>query len=208
MDKPWFDNNCGVKLKAYHKALYSFNKNKNHINYTNLMNAKSAYKKYMRKCKREYDRYEGNNINFMRKHNPKQFYKLFTKRKSKGSNSNITMMQFMEHFKALNEVHGQPYDDDLGNDSYLQAAYSELDTPIELSEIKNAIKKLNYNKSNAEDCIINEVFIHGREILSPVLCKLFNRIFNSGIYPEAWAKGCVVPIFKREVWKTPIILEG
>ena len=33
--------------------------------------------------------------------------------------------------------------------------------------------------------------------LSPVLCRLFNYIFDHGIYPESWAKGMLVPIPKK-----------
>ena len=197
VDKPWFDNGCYFKLKEYRKALFLFNKSKTDENYANLMNAKAVYKKLIQKRKREYGRYEGNNINFMRKHNPKMFYKLFAKRKSKGSNSNISMTEFLEHFKKLNESHGVLDGSVQENDIDSNAAYEELDESIELSEVMEAIKKLNCNKSNAEDLIINEFFVYGKDILAPTLCKLFNSIFNSGLYPEAWAKGCVVPIFKK-----------
>ena len=42
------------------------------------MHVKSIYKKYINKKKGLYDRHEGNNIDYIRKHNPKPFYKLFS----------------------------------------------------------------------------------------------------------------------------------
>ena len=168
-----------------------------------MKSSKAVYKKLIQKRKREYGRHEGNNINFMRKHNPKMFYKLFAKRKSKGSNSNISMTEFMEHFKKLNESHGILDGSYQENDIDSNAIYEELDEGIELSEVMKAIKKLNCNKSNAEDLMINELFVYGKDILAPTLCKLFNSIFNSGLYPEAWAKGCVVPIFKKKEYRGP-----
>lgn len=135
------------------------------------MNAKAVYKKLIHKRKREYERYEGNNINFICKHNPKLFFKLFTKRKSKGSNYNISMTEFMDHFKKLNEPHGVLDDNDQEYNINANAIYEELDRYIELSEVINAIHKLNCNKSNAEDCLINEFFVYGQEILAPTLCK-------------------------------------
>ena len=33
--------------------------------------------------------------------------------------------------------------------------------------------------------------------MTPITCKLFNKIFNSGHYPENWSTGCIVPIFKK-----------
>ena len=168
-----------------------------------MKSSKAVYKKLIQKRKREYGRHEGNNINFMRKHNPKMFYKLFAKRKSKGSNSNISMTEFMEHFKKLNESHGILDGSYQENDIDSNAIYEELDEGIELSEVMKAIKKLNCNKSNAEDLMINELFVYSKDILAPTLCKLFNSIFNSGLYPEAWAKGCVVPIFKKKEYRGP-----
>ena len=187
-------------MRDYRSALYIFNNSKTDANYRNLMKVKSIYKKCITKKKRLYDRYEGNNVDYIRKHNPKQFYKRFAKRKSKGDNAEISMKQFMDHFRKLNEGNHLPgvHDaNDNENDIDVQAAYDELDKPIELSEVQNAIKKLKSNKSNAEDCMINELFTYGIDILSPTLCNLFNAVFSSGVFPEIWSRGCVVPVFKK-----------
>ena len=33
--------------------------------------------------------------------------------------------------------------------------------------------------------------------LVPVLCNLFNKIFESGIFPEEWSAGFIIPQLKR-----------
>ena len=65
----------------------------------------------------------------MRKYNPKQFYKVFNKRKSKVSYSDISMQQFMEHFRNLNEVHNQSEDAERDIDDDLHAAYDAVADP-------------------------------------------------------------------------------
>ena len=32
----------------------------------------------------------------------------------------------------------------------------------------------------------------------PIYCKLFNLILNTGIVPEAWSKGTILPIYKNK----------
>ena len=32
----------------------------------------------------------------------------------------------------------------------------------------------------------------------PIYCKLFNLILNTGIIPEAWSKGTILPIYKNK----------
>ena len=45
--------------------------------------------------------------------------------------------------------------------------------------------------------MINEFFIHGIHILAPVLCNLFNKIFDCGIFPEEWSEGYIIPLHKK-----------
>ena len=39
---------------------------------------------------------------------------------------------------------------------------------------------------------------YGKSYLCPVLAKLFNVVLNSGIFPESWAKGLIVPVYKNK----------
>ena len=86
---------------------------------------------------------------------------------------------------------------DIDLDSIQTSLYDELDVVITESETAEDIKKLNTNKSCAEDNIINEIFIHCKTLLLPHLCKLFNTVYTSGFFPASWAKGCIVPVFKK-----------
>ena len=113
--------------------------------------------------------------------------------------STISWNQFFDHFKYLCTPHNDNiqanFEADL--DSIQNSLYEELDVVITESEIAEAIKKLNTNKSCAEDNIINEIFIHCKTLLLPHLCKLFNTVYTSGFFPASWAKGCIVPVFKK-----------
>ena len=60
-----------------------------------------------------------------------------------------------------------------------------------------AIKILDRGKSYGLDNLINEMFINGIHVLSPLLVNIFNHIFESGTYPQEWLKGIIVPIPKK-----------
>jgi len=44
---------------------------------------------------------------------------------------------------------------------------------------------------------VADFFIDCNEFISPYLVKIFNYIFDKGIYPETWCYGAIVPIFKK-----------
>ena len=45
--------------------------------------------------------------------------------------------------------------------------------------------------------LINEFFIHGKHVLVPILCNLFNKGFEYGFFPEEWFEGYIVPLHKK-----------
>ena len=185
--------------------MHEFNNCKSTENHQNLNQRKSRYKKLINKKKRDYERYEGNMLNKMRKENPKLFYKNFSKKK-KNCTSDISMDKFFDYFKNLISS-----DENLHNTEateHGEAVYEELDLPISEHEIEIAIGKLRKDKSCAEDCLINEFFINGKDTLIPILKSLFNLIFDAGFFPEAWSSGCIVPIYKKGDCNDPTNYRG
>ena len=45
--------------------------------------------------------------------------------------------------------------------------------------------------------LLNEFFTTARDFITPYLVVIFNAIFNSGIFPEAWTTGLLVPLHKK-----------
>ena len=58
------------------------------------------YKKYERRLKRNYLRFEGNRISYLMKNNPSGFYGLF-KRRSRTPPTDLTLNDFNNNFKEL-----------------------------------------------------------------------------------------------------------
>ena len=47
------------------------------------------------------------------------------------------------------------------------------------------------------DLLIPEIFKTLNAELGPILCKVFNFIFNTGVCLESWSKGIIVPVSKK-----------
>ena len=72
--------------------------------------------------------------------------------------------------------------------------YNNLDNIITDKEITVGINSLKNGKSAGPDGISNEMLKCGQHILLRPLNRLFNSVLFGGTYPEAWAKGYIVPI--------------
>ena len=73
----------------------------------------------------------------------------------------------------------------------------DLDRDISEEELRAAITSQNNNKSPGEDILIAEIFKSGYALFSPFLLKLYNKLFNSGQYPDFWANGIITPVYKK-----------
>ena len=68
-------------------------------------------------------------------------------------------------------------------------------------KITKEIGKLKSNKSAGNDSIYNEIIRSASEILSPSLCKLFNRILDTGYFPQKdiWCQSINLKIMITQV---------
>ena len=67
-----------------------------------------------------------------------------------------------------------------------------LDKPIDIEEVKKAISSLKRGKSCGIDDLKAEMFIDSKDLVSPMLCKLFNHLYANCLYPDSWTKGIIV----------------
>ena len=66
-------------------------------------------------------------------------------------------------------------------------------------EISKAIKCLKNGRATGLDTISNEYLKYSIPFLLPLLTKMFNLVLNSGIIPESWQIGSIIPIYKIKV---------
>ena len=197
----WFDDECRTAKQLYLNALNSFNLHKSDENRIHMHDLRCSYKRLVRRKKRSFVIHKIRQIERLRHSKPREFWKLFVKRKK--FNTNISQQDFFEYFSKMQQDLNNVQD--VESEHFCQTNdfdsqdcnFEELDKPITFEEVKEVISSLKRNKSFAGDKLLNEYFIESLDILSSHLVDIFNAILNSGYFPNQWSEGIIVPLFKK-----------
>ena len=66
-----------------------------------------------------------------------------------------------------------------------------------MHEVKQAIRRLKAGKAAGLDEISGEFLKTAEDIITPFLTKLFNQLFDNGIFSEEWSRSVLIPLFKK-----------
>ena len=73
-----------------------------------------------------------------------------------------------------------------------------LNCSITDTEIKIVVRNLPNNKAIGTDCIRNEYLKSTLHLLLPSYVKIFNIMFDTGIFPESWTLSVIQPVCKNK----------
>ena len=132
----------------------------------------------------------------MKSSNPKAYWDMLN-RKS-GNVIEPSLEELGAHFAGLSDAdhEGSAVPDE--NTTQTQLDTEILNAPITAEEIQKECHKLKNNKSPGEDKIINEYIKASMPSLTHIYVMIFNKILDTGIFPEAWSSGVIVPIYKNK----------
>ena len=194
--KSWFGRNCATARREFHRAKHQYNATKSAENKLNLKDKGAKYKKILHINRRRYIQSKANTLQDLKNSDPKMFWKTITNRKR--SKTNISTESFYNYMKNINQDNGQYNNDSVSYDNQELPEFDFINDPITVDEIRSNVQKLSNGKSNGLDQILNEHIKSTLHILMPVYYKLFNLVFDSGIIPESWTLGSIIPIYKNK----------
>ena len=104
---------------------------------------------------------------------------------------------FFEYFKNLNFCEEE--DSDINIDEFCNdPMYNEmLNGIITEKEVLDAIKGLKNNNAPGSDKLIF-FFLNSPPFLASMYTKLFNVVLDTGIIPETWTTGIIIPVYKNK----------
>ena len=166
-----------------------------------------VYRKARKSQMRKYNQELIEKLDSLHEQNPKSYWKLLDQLKRTKLNKNnknelnVSLSDWKNHFQVLNNSAGETH---LGDENFVnklaqkeeEIIFNELDFVISEDEIEKAIKSLKNSKASGLSMIINEMVKYGQLVLTPLLCKLFNLVFSSGLYPKIWSLGYITPLHK------------
>jgi hypothetical protein len=198
-NKKWFDSECKLKRKEYHNCKNNYGKSKYDTYVKKLRQASRNYKINSKKAIQRYERLFNRKLRNLRTNNPKDFWKLLCSGDKKDVTSKISLDAPSDYFKDLN-IDKNEYnanEQTLAEDrSMFQNEF--INKEFTVSEVRNVLNNLKCNKAAGADLLVNEFVRVTRDKLCPMFTKLFNFVLSSGVIPEAWTQGLIVPIYKKK----------
>ena len=99
----------------------------------------------------------------------------------------------------MNEKGDDIDDSDINqNNNRIRELNNITNAPITREAIEKAMQSLKNNKSSEDHYILNEYIKHSFESISDVYVKLCNIIFDSGLIPEQWLYGNIIPVYQNK----------
>ena len=197
---PWFDENCRNCKNVFYRCKALYKNTPTDENRERFLNSRRDYCKCKKNAKSRYYAKEKHKLSSLSRNNPRQFWKYINNYKKRNKTSdNIKLDEFVEHFQTLSNTPHEEFqnNDFIPNPQNETINIEDLDREITLEEVSKTISSLQRNKSCDYDKNVADFFIDSKDIISPYLVHIFNHIFNSGVYPDSWSKGVLVPIYKK-----------
>ena len=206
----WFTNECRRAKSNFLSSKRIFRKYPTDGNKTRLFADKKEFRKTKRKAERAHLQNMKRKMSDLSRNSPKQFWKKVNDfRKGKISSADkVSLNDFAEHFKHISN---SPHSDRVFEVPDFESQNIEievLDQPISVDEISKAIDSLKRGKSPGIDGLLGDFFKDAKSFILPYLHKVYNNIFDSGVYPEIWSKGLIVPIPKKGDMSNPSNYRG
>ena len=194
----WFDNECRTIRKEVRNLLKISRRTLDDDDRDHFCRARREYKKLLKRKKKDYN--YGvltdllNAIDSQRDFWNKM-HKISSNRKQ--PINNISTEKWFSHFKALLDKDTQSNDEI--TDQYCGEEDHYLNRPISKEEVQMALRKLKNGKAAGPDGIIGELIKHACKcnLVLDFLVKLFNFLFDRGIFPENWSYSVVLPLYKK-----------
>ena len=188
--KSWYDRELTTAKKRFNTVRKNKNKNATRIvskHYKSLL--KSKFKNYFEKRDKK--------LKEMKVNNPRLYWDTIQGKAKGNRTGDLSAGEFGSFFKNLN-VQIEADTSEISFSTENKNPFEELNAPFSESELKNALKNLKNNKSNGPDELLNEQIKTSFSKMKGTFLKLFNLILNTGCFPESWAEGLIVPIYKMK----------
>jgi hypothetical protein len=198
----WFNAECKKAKVLCRKYLIMFRDNRNDKTRGDYITARKDYYNTKKNRRQQFSKEKAEKLANDLK-NSKDFWKTASDigcgKKRNNVSERIEMSKWVEHFETVlrNEEHNFMYNLNYENENVSDTDDSMLNIDIPAEDVAWSVKDLKLNKSCGNDGTIAEMLKCGSNIAIPFLTKLFNVIFDKGIFPSQWSKAIMVPIHKK-----------
>ena len=206
---PWWDNDLAQCKRQRNAALGRYRRNKNTEHLDEYLELKRKFRSMYSNKKVEFNEAQCLLVQDCM-HDKNRLWSLVRKinQKSAVSRNNITPEQWYDYYQGLlnqeNEIDPENVQDVtdylMNHDHMCQTCVKDvpkaLNDYITQAEICRCMRDMTIKKAPGIDGIVIEAVLKGENVLVPKLENLFNKIMNSGIYPERWSRAILCSLHK------------
>ena len=207
---PWWDEECQLAKVNKYSLLKKYRLSNDQTDLYVYKAAKSQFKNICRSKRLQFEKQKRIDLlNSTR--NPKEYWKKIKRNcnKTKSSSENhINRDDWLNYFKnLLNTSFSDEHEQVLQNITQNNDS-TVLDCQITNDEIVASLKSINSNRSPGPDGICIEMIKVTLHEILPFLNVLFNKIYDTGIFPSEWSKSIICPIHKSGSLSNPENFRG
>ena len=191
-NQDFWDNECdqirALFLKKKNRLSAQKTKNKGEID-----TLASQYKSDIKRRKRLFRKEFNNKLKNLKSTDPKQYWSIINRDpQGKHCHEKLVLDTFSEHFKKLANKEGVGHE----GPEHSDVTDVNLNEPFTVEEVRIIIKNLKRNKAGGADFLKNEMLINCPDDLLPLFTDFFNIVLESGLIPEDWCLGIIMPLHK------------
>ena len=192
---PWYDKDCVEKRGLAIHALKRYRKCGTLDTKEQYMMDRRVYKSLIRLKKRTYFIDVRNNL-MNNLHNSGVFWNI-VKSSARRTNSlaDISIRSWKSYFESMFQSFESPQIE--GIDMQDRVTHDILDAKISSEEIKSALSRLKASKAPGLDGLPGGCYKTAGDKILPFLVKLFNKIYDTQYFPEAWSRSVIIPLHKK-----------
>jgi exonuclease III len=200
----WFDLECRHAKRKVQRALNKYTRTNRAAEKTSYLQLRSEYQKLIKEKKKMYK----NSIQEQLLQSSKDstlFWSLIKRTKAKKTQQpKIDLNVWKNHFERILGQH-EASEFDQTNEELLEdlTLDPDLDSKITELEVRQAIRRLKSGKAPGLDDISGDFLKSAENIVTPFLTKLFNHLYDRGVFPSQWCKSIIIPLLKKGDPKNP-----
>ncbi|MES9883934.1 MAG: hypothetical protein ABW185_24050 [Sedimenticola sp.] len=162
----------GKTRRDFHKAKFQYKLRQTEHNETQLCQKCKLYKQTLNKYCKEYKQDKVTKLRKLKKSNSRDYWKIINDSNKGKIDIGCPIEKRYTHFKNIGQ--SESADERIENDEQINMAINEeINEPITENEILKSVRKLNKNRANGIDLILNE---HIHVLLSIMLPTMLNSL--------------------------------
>ena len=197
----WYDRDCEYLKTDARRSLAQYRRSRRDDDRTVYKEKRNLYLSTLKEKKKTYNDKMTQTL-LESKNDSKKFWStVHSLRRKSRETPQVDINTWKNHFERILREEANDHEGVNENETWTPGVEEivdhDLDAPITQDEVRKAIRNLKSGKATGLDNILAEILKSGEEAVTPFLTTLFNKLYDSGLFPEDWTRSVIIPLLKK-----------